>query len=129
MRGKDGQPHSDLTAPLRDLTKKDVPYKWTKECPIMFKELKEKLTDTTVLVPYVPGLEMRLYMDYGPNGVASTVAQNHPHNGKSALKAIHYKSRRLDKAEINYEKVEGESVAIYTDINMNKNTCLEPSSQ
>ena len=59
-------------------------------------------------------------MDHGPDRVASTVAQNHPQEGKPCWKAVHYKSRRLDKAEKNYEKVEGESLGIYAGINMNK---------
>ena len=106
MRGEDVRPHSDITAPLRKLTKKNVVYEWTDKCEASFQELKMRLTDTTVLVPYVPGLETRLYVDHGPESVGFTVAQSHPEQGKAIWKAVQYKSRRLDQAENNYHKIE-----------------------
>ena len=96
MRGEDVRPHSDITAPLRKLTKKNVVYEWTDECEASFQELKTRLTDTT-----------RLYVDHGQESVGFTVAQSHPEQGKAIWKAVQYKSRRLDQAEINYHKIEG----------------------
>ena len=120
MRGKDGRPHSDITAPLREQTQKHKIFKWTRQCEDSFQELKKRLTDKSVLVPYMPHLETRLYVDHGPDGIASTIAQNHEEDGKDKWKAVHYKSRRLDKSEKNYWKIEGESLGIYAGIIMNK---------
>ena len=84
-----------------------------KACEDSFKELKRRLSDKSVLVPYVPNLETRLYIDHGPKGIASTLAQKHDKDG-GAWKAVHHLSRSLVKSEEGYHKVEGESLAIYS---------------
>ena len=120
MRKEDGTPYSDATAPLRHLTRQNVKFDWTKECQTAFNELKSRISHKTVLVPYVPHLDTRLYVDHGPKGIASTVAQLHKHGKKPGWKAVHHKSRSLIPAEENYSKVEGESLAIYSGIKMQK---------
>ena len=111
-----GTPHANVTAPLRKLTHTNVRFEWTKECQATFEELKSRLSDKTVLVPYVPHLENRLYVDHGPEGIASTVAQHHKEGNNPGWKAVHHNSRSLIPAEQNYSKPEGESLAIYSDI-------------
>ena len=106
--------------PLRNLTRLNVPFHWTKECQWAFDELKRRLSHKTVLVPYQPNLETRLYMDHGPGGIASTLAQNHGENGKKVWKTVHHLSRSLVKSEMNYPKIDGESLAIYSGVQMNK---------
>ena len=120
MRDDKGTPHSDVTAPLRRLTHQNVRFEWTKACQQAFEELKRRISDKTVLVPYVPDLETRLYVDHGPEGIASTVAQHHTKGDNPGWKAVHYKSRSLIPAETNYSKVEGESLAIYSGVKMNR---------
>ena len=116
MRSEKGTPHVDVTAPLRELTKLHVAFKWTKECDKAFKELKSILSDKTVLVPYEPDRETRLYVDHGPAGIASTLAQRH----EDKWKAVHHMSRSLVKSEMKYNKGEGESMAIYSGTLMNR---------
>ena len=67
----------------------------------------------------VPHLDTRLYVDHGPEGIASTVAQHHQEGDNPGWKAVHHKSRSLVAAELNYSKPEGESLAIYSGIKMN----------
>ena len=120
MRSEKGTPHADVTAPLRKLTHKHVRFEWTEECQRAFTELKNRLSDKTVLVPYVPHLPTRLYVDHGPEGIASTVAQLHKEGNNPGWKAVHHKSPSLIPAEQNYTKPEGESLAIYSGIKLNQ---------
>ena len=54
MRPGKGKTYSDVTKPLRNLTRQGVKFVWTKECQESFKELKELLCSDTVLVAYNP---------------------------------------------------------------------------
>ena len=120
MRSDHGTPHASVTAPLRKLSHNHVRFEWTKECQATFEELKSRLSDKTVLVPYLPHLETRPYVDHGPEGITSTVAQHHKESKNPGWKAVHHKSRSPIPAERNYSKPEGESLAIYSGIKMNK---------
>ena len=120
MRKEGGTPHSDLTAPLRTLTHHNTKFQWIRECEQAFEELKDRISDTTVLVPYLPHLETRLYVDHGPKGIASTVAQLHTEGENPGWKAVHHKSRSLIPAEQGYSKVEGESLDIYSGVKMQR---------
>ena len=91
--------HGDVTAPLRELTKQDTHFKWTRECQKSFDELKTRLTEKTVLVNYDPERDTRLYVDHGPMGIASTVAQRYKENGQDIWKAVYHNGRRLEPAE------------------------------
>ena len=73
---------------------------------------------------YVPHLDTRLYVDHGPAGITSTLAQNHVEKGSDKWKAIHHMSRSLVKSEMNYNKLEGESLAIYSGVLMNRKYVL-----
>ena len=95
MRKEGGTPHADVTAPLRKLTRLHERFVWTKECQDSFEELKRRLSDKTVLVHYRPELETRLYVDHGPDGIASAIAQHHKDGDNPGWKTVHYKSRSL----------------------------------
>ena len=77
MRPGPGETYSDLTKPLRQLTQHGTWFKWTKDCEVSFNRLKELLCSDTVLVSYDPARFTRVYVDHGPEGVASTVAQRY----------------------------------------------------
>ena len=120
MRSEDGRPHADVTAPLRELTKKNTQFKWSQECQESYDELKRRISDRTVLVHFEPDRETRLYVDHGPSGIASTLAQKHEAQPAPVWKAVHHMSRSLVKSEMNYHKIEGESLAIYSGVLMNR---------
>ena len=42
-----------------------------------FQELKNGISVKALLVPYVPHLDTRLYVDHGPMGIALTLVQKH----------------------------------------------------
>ena len=119
-----GAPHSSVTAPLRYLTRQHVPFVWTRDCHRAFNELKARISHKTVLVPYQPNLDTRLYVDHGPAGIASTLAQDHGEEGKKVWKTVHHMSRSLVKLELNYPKIDGESLAIYSGAMMNRKYLL-----
>ena len=59
-------------------------------------------------------------MDHRLEGIAFTVAQGYKEGEKMIWKTVHYKGRRLEKAEKNYYKIEGESLAVYRGILVNR---------
>ena len=63
-----------------------------------------------MLVPYDPNLDTRLYVDHGPEGIASTLAQNHKEDGDDTWKAVH--------------DIDGESLVIYSGVSMNRKYLL-----
>ena len=70
---------------------------------------------------YDPARHTRVYVDHGPEGVASTVAQGYDVVGQREpqYRPVHHSSRSLTKAEKGYGKVEGESLAVLTGIKTN----------
>ena len=87
--------------------------------------MKELLRADTVLANYDPAKPTRVYVDHGPEGVASTLTQGHVIPGQRELqyRAINYHSRSLTKAEKGYGKIEGESLAVLAGI-MANSMCL-----
>ena len=64
----------------------------------------------------------RLYVDHGPEGIASTVTQRYDIPGRKTpeYRPVTYSSRSLKKAEKGYSKVEGESLGVLSGIMTNK---------
>ena len=114
--------YSDITLPLRRLTVKNMKFKWTQECEDSFEELKELLTSDRVLANYDPMKPTRIYVDDGPAGVAATVAQSYEVEGidHPVWRPVMHTSRAKTAAEMNYGKVDGESLAVLTGIHSNK---------
>ena len=122
MRPAEGRTYSDVTAPLRRLTVKSVRFLWDQKCQDSFDELKSLLCSDKVLANFDPKLETRVYVDHGPQGVASTLAQYYAGGGSNTgyWRPVSYQSRSLTKAERNYGKVDGESLAVLSGILANR---------
>ena len=71
MRGAAGETYSDVTRPLRELTRQGVWFKWSEECQKAFQKLKNMLVADTVLVNYDTRRATRLYVDHGPVGIGA----------------------------------------------------------
>ena len=84
----------ELTAPLRYLTRQQVKFKWTDEMEANFQEIKSRLCEDMVMVPYDPARETRVYSDSGPEGTQATVAQlyQHPEKGET-WRPVHHMAR------------------------------------
>ena len=121
MRAGDGQTYSDITAPLRKLTAQGKHFKWTEECQSSFQKLKDLLRSDTVLASYDPHRHTRVYVDHGPHGLASTLAQAYQTPGyrEPQYRPVIHHSRALTKAEMGYGKIEGESLSILAGVKIN----------
>ena len=60
---------AEITGPLRQLTHKNVKWKWTNHKQKSFEVLHNVLLCDTVLGYYEMGCETRLQVDAGPNGL------------------------------------------------------------
>ena len=86
----------------------------------MFQELKQLIATRTVAVHWDPSKRTRLYLDHGPQGIGGTVAQDHSREEqKPRWRAVHYSSRALTRVETNYGKVDRESLAVASMIQIN----------
>ena len=84
--------------------------------------MKQLLCSDTVMANYELGKETRLYVDHGSTGVAGTIAQEHevPEIMEKAWRPVNHTSRALTSAEQGYSMVEGESLAVYSQIMTNR---------
>jgi hypothetical protein len=97
---------ADITAPLRNLTRSEV--RWGKEEQAAFDSLKTSLSEDAVLGYYEVGLDTRLMVDAGPNGLGLVLLQR-----KSAgWQPVACHSRSLTDVEKRYSQMEREALAI-----------------
>ena len=111
-----------MTRPLRKLTDWKVMFVWSKECEYSFQELKHLLCSDTVMANYELDKKTGIYVDHGPAGVAGTIVQDHelPDTMEKAWRPVNHTSRALTLTEQGYSKVEGESLAVYSQIMTNR---------
>ena len=116
MRVGPRETYSDVTKPLRELTRHGKHFRWDEECRSSFRRLRDLLAADSVLVNYDPKRRTRVYVDHGPEGIASTIAQAYKVEGerKDQWRTVYHTSRALTKAEKNYGKIEGESLAVFS---------------
>ena len=102
-------PHkATILDPLHNLLKKDVRWKWTKECTNSFNNAKKLLSNHLLLTLFNPKFPIVLVCDASPVGVGSVLC--HKINGKEIPIAFH--SRTLTKTERNYAQIDREALAI-----------------
>ena len=65
---------NDLT-PLRNLTRKDVPWEWTTDCERAFDTVKQKMTNVPILAYYNPDDKLTLQADSSKDGMAAVLLQ------------------------------------------------------
>ena len=113
--------YSELTAPLRDLTKKKTKFSWTANLEEKFKEIKRRLCSDRVMVPYDLGRRTRLYTDAGPEGTQATLTQayEHPREG-TVWRPVTHTSHSWTEPESRYSQIEKESNGIYWGVMQNK---------
>ena len=95
---------SSLTAPLRNLLKKDAPWHWEHEHEAALNQLKEALMQPTVLAYYDVKKPVLIQTDASQYGLGSCLLQEG--------RPIAYASRALTSAETNYSQIEKELLAI-----------------
>jgi hypothetical protein len=103
------QGFAKLAAPLYNLLKKDVPYKWDDSCETTFDSLKTKLTTAPLLAYPDYTKPFMLYTDACVTGLGAVLSQN---DDAGQEHPIVFLSRSLTHAEKNYTITELECLAI-----------------
>ena len=92
-----------LLLPLRQMTKKDVPFMWQPEQQQAFQELKQVITEAPVLSYYNPEKENLIQSDASLKGIGCVLMQDG--------KPVCYASRSLSETESRYSNIERELLA------------------
>ena len=102
--------YSDITAPLRDLTHQDVPWKWGPEQEGAFQKLKEVLTQKPSLSYFDPKKETIILTDASPVGISAILTQ--VDNGIATSTVVAYASRALSPVEQRYPQTDREALGV-----------------
>ena len=95
-------------APLYKLLGKNVKWKWSSKQDKAFRESKELLTSSQLLVHFDPKLPLLLACDASAYGIEAVLAHKMP---DGLEKPIGYASRTLNSAEQNYSQLEKEGLS------------------
>ena len=101
---------SDVSEPLRDLTKKGKQFHWSQEHEQSFQQIKKLLTSAKVMAYYDQSKETELTTDASPTGLSAILVQKTP--GKQDGRVVAYASRTLSPVEQRYSQTEREALAI-----------------
>ena len=94
--------------PLSELTKNEVPWRWTEREQNAFMQVKKLMTEAPVLVTPDQSLPYQVWTDASGSAVGAILLQDQG-NG---LQPVAYHSRKLSSAEKNYPVHEQEMLAI-----------------
>lgn len=100
---------ASVAAPLYQLLKKEVSWRWTSSQEEAWKLMKQLLTSAEVLCSYNPESPLILACDASPFGVAAVLAHRFPDGSE---RPIAYSSKSLSSAEKNYSQLDKEALAI-----------------
>ncbi len=100
---------SHLAAPLKDLTSKNQPFRWTVDCQRAFEELKDKLVTSPIFVKANLSKRFILETDTSQHHVASVLLQ---YDDEDLPRAVGYFSKKLKQAEVRYSVTDREALAI-----------------
>ena len=100
--------YTDITAPLRDLLKKDTTFIWQPAQQLAFDKLKAALTTAPVLRYFDPQKPNVLSVDASQYGVGAVLMQQ----SSEGFHPLAYASRTLSDTQRNYAQLEKEMLAI-----------------
>ena len=109
--------YSDIACPLTNLTRKDIPFEWSKACQVAFEMLKEYLLKEPILKypktdqPYI------LYTDASKYAWAGVLTQSYNYQEEGKEFSIHhpitYVSGLFKEPQLNWAALTKEAYAIY----------------
>ena len=99
-----------ITAPLRQLTRKNIPFIWTDTHQNAFHQLTNALVSTTCMAYFDTNKETLVTVDASPVGVSAILSQKS--KDKDDEKVVAYASRALTEVEKRYSRTEKEALAI-----------------
>ena len=100
---------STETAPLRNLLRKEVPWKWGKEEEEAFRRLKELVSSSKVVAHFNQSLDTALIVDAGKVGLGAILVQTQEDN---TVKPVSFASKTLTSQECKYSQTEKEALAV-----------------
>ena len=71
--------YPELTAPFRELTRKQAKFRWNARLEEHFRIIKDRLCSDRVMVAYEAHRETRLHTDASPEGIQATLVQKYQH--------------------------------------------------
>ena len=95
---------SRITAPLRDLLKRDAEFEWTASHDIAFEETKAQICREVTLAYFEPNAESTVQVDASSRGLGAVLLQNG--------KPIAFASKSLSGCEQRYANIEREMLAV-----------------
>ena len=100
---------SRLAAPLVQLTKKNVPFKWDDKCESSFFQIKNAFKDGSMLAHFDPQLQTVLETDASDFVTAAILSQ---YDSTGILRPVAFMSKKMLPAECNYDIYDKELLAI-----------------
>ncbi len=101
---------SQVAHPLFDLTKKDVPFRWSPECDVAFEELKKRILSAPILVLPNDCQPFRIKSDSSNFASGGVLQQLSEDDGK--WHPVAFLSKSLTPVERNYDVHDKELLAI-----------------
>ena len=101
-----------LTAPLGELTKKDVRFEWTQKHQAAFEKLKTTLATAPCMSYFDKTKETFVVIDASPVGISPILSQKPGNCDTTNQQIIAYASRALTDTEKRYSQTEKEALAI-----------------
>ena len=95
---------SDVTAPLRELIKKNVAFHWLETHEKAFRDLQHLLTDPATLRYYDVAKPVTLQVDASQNGLGAALIQNQG--------PVAYASKAMNDTQRRYAQIEKELLAV-----------------
>ena len=99
--------YATITAPLRQLLKKDAQWEWTEACHNAFLELKSALVSSPVLVHFSPIAPIFVSCDASGEALGAVLSQSF----QGEERPVAFASRALSAAERKYSVGEREALA------------------
>ena len=101
-----------MTAPLRELTRKDVRFDWTPTHQEAFQKLKNALSSAPCMSYFDKNKQTFVTVDASPVGISAILSQKSKNSDMNSQKIIAYASRALSDTEKRYSQTEKEALAI-----------------
>ena len=109
--------YSDIACPLTNLTRKDIPFEWSKACQAAFEMLKEHLLKEPILKYPKPDQPYILYTDATKYAWAGVLTQAYVYMEEGQEFSIHhpitYVSGLFKGPQLNWAALTKEAYAIY----------------
>ena len=109
--------YSDIAHPLTNLTRKDIPFEWSKACQAAFEMLKEFLLQEPILKYPKPDQPYILYTDTSKYAWAGVLTQAYTYKEEMKEYVIHhpitYVSGLFKGLQLNWAALTKEAYAIY----------------